>query len=44
MDDSNHEWQHYLWVNSKSAIPKSVNWFEKNGFIVKELEDLKIYD
>ena len=44
LDDSEHKWTHYLWVNEKKAIPRSVKWFEDHGFIVKELRQLHTYD
>ncbi|CDW84632.1 UNKNOWN [Stylonychia lemnae] len=38
------KWEHYLWTNDKSAIPKTVKWFEQNGIKVRELRELPSYD
>jgi hypothetical protein len=46
MDDETHKWTHYFWTNDISAIPKTVNWFRSNGYIIRELKELdsKYYD
>ena len=38
----NNTWQHYFWTNDKKLIPKAVKFMEENGFIVRELNELKI--
>ena len=44
LEKSGHKWEHYLWTNSKKAIPKTVQWFEEHGHIVRELHELPSYD
>ena len=46
LDDATHTWEHYFWTNDAKLIPKTVNWFKDNGFIIKEFKDLPdhIYD
>ena len=46
LDDNKHHWSHYFWTNDAKAIPRSVEWFKANGFVVRELRELseKAYD
>lgn len=39
-----YAYEHYLWTNDKSAIPKTVEVFEANGIKVRDLRELPSYD
>eukprot|EP00347_Sterkiella_histriomuscorum_P010149 403377414 len=41
LESDGTKWTHYLWVNDKSLVPESVKWFESNGFIIREITELK---
>lgn len=38
------KWEHYLWTNDKTLIPRSVEWVTKAGIVVKELKELPSFD
>eukprot|EP00347_Sterkiella_histriomuscorum_P003448 403364257 len=38
--DGKHQWQHYLWVNEEHKMPKTIQWAEGNGFIIRNIKDL----
>ena len=38
-----HKWEHIFWVNDKSLIPRSVEFMEQAGYVVRELKELKAF-
>lgn len=42
--DGKLKWKHYLWVNDKTLIPKTIAYVESEGYEVRELKELKSMD
>lgn len=38
-----HKWEHIFWVNDKSLIPRSVEFMQQAGYVVRELNELKAF-
>ena len=38
-----NKWTHYLWTIDKSLIPKTVRYFETEGYEVRDMRDLKFW-
>ncbi|CDW77918.1 UNKNOWN [Stylonychia lemnae] len=43
-EQEGYQWIHYLWVQNKHIIPKTVTLFQNLGVIVREIEELKYFN
>lgn len=34
------EWKHYLWIQDRDLLPRTVIWAQEHGFVVKEFREL----
>ncbi|CDW73718.1 UNKNOWN [Stylonychia lemnae] len=40
LDSNGEKWNHFIWTNDRSLSKKTFQWFEENGFIIREFKEI----